>query len=308
MEALLWSLLGERAVDVLAQCVFSNVWANDIANELKIPNTRLIKAYFPEMSDVSLVNFDKDVVFCLSSTTSGTVFPDLNWIPDNRRGLTICDVTSAAFTMEIDWTKLDAAAFSWQKGLGGEAGFGSIALSPRAVARLESYKPDRPMPRIFRIANDKKVNFDLFKGYTINTPSMICLEDIYNILTLADNSGGMKGLTKAVERNYNIVEKWISQQNTFRFLADEKYRAHHIACLDISLDRYQSMSDENKWDFLKKIVTFCEKEEAGFDFLGHALTKPHLRIWTGPTVDGGDLEKFLKWLSFACDKVAEECF
>jgi phosphoserine aminotransferase len=308
METLLWSLLGNRGVDVITHCIFSNHWLKDIVDELKITDTRAINEAFPKMSDVSQVDFNRDVVFCLSSTTSGISFPDVDWIPYDRKGLTICDAASAVFTMDFDWTKLDAVAFSWQKGLGGEAGIGSIVLSPRAISRLESHEPDRPIPRIFRIARTKKVNFDLFEGYTINTPSMICLEDFHDNLIWADNQGGLKALIQKVEQNYNVVEKWIAGQKIFRFLVDEKYRAHHIICLDIADDAYQSMSEENKWNYLKKIVAICEKESAGFDFLGHIYTKPHLRIWAGPTIDSQDLKKLLPWIEFAHDKVAAECF
>jgi phosphoserine aminotransferase len=254
------------------------------------------------------VNFDRDVVFCISSTTSGVSFRDLNWIPDNRKGLTVCDAASAVFTMDFDWTKLDAVAFSWQKGVGGEAGQGSIVLSPRAISRLESYEPDRPIPRIFRLAKAKKVNFGLFNGYTINTPSMISLEDFHDNLIWAANQGGLEALVRRVEQNYNVLKEWIDGQKKFRFLVDEKHRAHHIVCLDITCDAYQSMSDEDRWNCLKKIVAICEKEGAGLDFLGHILTSPHLRIWAGPTIDSQDLKKLLPWIEFAYDKVAAECF
>ncbi|MDR0677821.1 MAG: phosphoserine transaminase [Holosporaceae bacterium] len=302
METLMWSLLGIRGVDVLVHCIFSNHWANDISNELRIDDFRAIQAKFPKISDVSQVNFDRDLVFCLSSTTSGVAFNDLNWIPNDRRGLVICDAASAVFNMDFDWNKLDAVSFSWQKGIGGEAGLGSIVLSPRAISRLESYKPNRPIPRIFRIANDRKVNFDLFKGCTINTPSMICIEDFYNNLLWANELGGLDGLTSKVEQNYAVVKKWINEQSDFAFLVDEKYRTHHIACLDIISSSYQTMSEEQRWLFLKKIVSICEKEEVGFDFLGHILAKPHLRIWAGPTIDASDLEKFFPWLEFAYKK------
>ncbi|MDR0678358.1 MAG: hypothetical protein LBF44_02365 [Holosporaceae bacterium] len=308
MEALLWSLLGNLGIDVIAHCVFSYHWLNDIVNELKITDTRTISEVFPKISDVSQVNFDRDVVFCISSTTSGVSFRDLNWIPDNRKGLTICDAASAIFTMDFDWTKLDAVAFSWQKGIGGEAGQGSIVLSPRAISRLESYEPSRPIPRIFRIARAKKVNFNLFKGYTINTPSMICLEDFHDNLIWADNQGGLEALVRKVEQNYSVLKEWVDGQENFCFLVGEKYRAHHIVCLDITCSVYQSMSDEGKWNCLKKIVAICEKENVGFDFLGHIFTKPHLRIWAGPTIDHQDLKKLLPWIEFAYDKVAAECF
>lgn len=308
METLLWSLIGCNGVDVLAHCVFSNHWAHDVVDELKVSDVRMITADFPQMADVSQVNFDRDLVFCLSSTTSGVAFHDTNWIPDERTGVTICDAASAAFVMDIDWKKLDAVAFSWQKGLGGEAGFGTIVLSPRAATRLESYKPDRGIPRIFRIASDRKVNEALFNGFTINTPSMICLEEFFENLQWADQNGGISFLTEKVERNYEVVRKWISAQESFTFLVDEKFRAHHIACFDISSQKYRLMSDEDKWVFLRKIVELCEKENVGYDFLGHTWTKPHLRIWCGPTVDAENLEKFLPWLEYAYSKVTECSF
>ncbi|MDR0580977.1 MAG: hypothetical protein LBG04_02585 [Holosporaceae bacterium] len=308
METLLWSLLGERGVDVLACCVFSNCWAHDIIAEMKIPNVRLLKEDFPRLADVTQINFARDLVFCLSATTSGAAYSNVDWISANREGLVVCDAASAVFTMDFDWNKLDAVAFSWQKGLGGESGFGTIVLGPRAISRLESYKPERAIPRIFRISTDKKVNFNLFNGYTINTPSALCLEDFRNSLLWADNLGGIPALTRRVEQNYNVVLQWIAQQKIFSFLVEEKYRARHIACLDIISDEYQSQSEENRWIFLKKIVAICEKENVGFDFLGHALTKPHLRIWMGPTIDFQDLERFLPWLEIAYTKMVEECF
>jgi phosphoserine aminotransferase len=305
MEALLWSLLGERGVDVLANCIFSNHWANDVLNELKIPDTHLIKEDFPRLPDVSGVNFARDVVFCLSSTTSGASFHNLNWIPQGRGGLVVCDAASAVFAMDFDWSKLDAVAFSWQKGLGGEAGFGTIVLGPRAIERLRIHKPIWPIPRIFRIAENKNVLFDLFNdGKPINTPSMICLEDFYNNLLWAKSIGGLNGLMKKVESNYAFIKEWIDRHELFDFLVDEQYRAQHITCLDILDSKYQRLSKVNKWKFLKKIVNKCEIEETGFDFLGHILTEPHLRIWTGPTIEVSDLERFLPWMELAYHAVA----
>jgi phosphoserine aminotransferase len=303
VETLTWSLLGERGVDVLACCLFSNYWAHDIVDELKISDVNVIKEDFPKAKVSERINFDRDFVFCMTSTTSGASFHDTNWIPNDRKGLVICDATSAIFSIDFDWRKLDAVAFSWQKGIGAEAGLGTIVLSPRAIARLESYTPDRPIPKIFRIAHDKKINFDFFNGYTLNTPSMICLEEFYHNLLWADQLGGIKALSQKVERNYEIVKNWLAQQNTFCFLVDEKYRARHIACLDITSEMYQTKSTEDKWIFLKKIVNLCEKENVGFDFLGHILTVPHLRIWMGPTIESQDLKKFLPWLQFAYDEV-----
>lgn len=305
METLLWSLIGCNGVDILSHCVFSNHWARDVINELKASDVRVFSADFPKMADVSNIDFDRDVVFCLSSTTSGVAFHNTDWIPEKRKGLVICDAASAAFVMDIDWKKLDAVAFSWQKGLGGEAGFGTIVLSPQAIDRLENYKPDRAIPRIFRIADNKKVNKAMFEGFTINTPSMICMEDFYENLKWADKNGGLKFLTDKVAQNYGVICKWISNQNYFKFLVEERYRAHHIACFDLCSSNYQKMSEEDKWSFLKKIVKVCEAENVGHDFLGHTWTKPHLRIWCGPTIDAKNLEKFLPWLEYAYLKVLE---
>lgn len=307
METLLWSLLGFNGIDVIAHCVFSNHWADDIINELRLNDVRLFKENFPRMADVQKVDFNRDVVFCWSSTTSGTSFKNAEWIPSNRKGLTICDAASAVFCCEIDWTKLDATAFSWQKGLGGEAGFGTIVLSPKAIARLEEHKPTWPIPRIFRLAKDKKVNFNIFNGHTINTPSMICVEDFCDNLKWASDIGGIKSLVEKVESNYSVVKQWINEQSVFRFLVEEKYRAHHIACLDINSKKYEELQTSDKWAFLKRIVEICEQEKVGFDFLGHILTEPHLRIWIGPTIDADDLKRFLPWIEYAYNRLKTNC-
>lgn len=303
METLLWSLLGAIPVTVLAQCVFSNHWANDVVDQLKLPNTNIISAEFPHIADVTKVDFNSDVVFCMTSTTSGVSFQNTNWIDDNRKGLTICDAASAVFCMHLDWQKLDATAFSWQKGIGGEAGLGTIVLSPRAIQRLETYEPQWPIPRVFRIAQKKKVNFAVFNGNTINTPSMMCIEDFHNNLTWAQKQGGLALLCSKIKANYDVVAKWISNNTTFEFLVDESCRARHIICLDIKNEKYQSLSEEAKWVFLKQIVLICEEEQVGVDFLGHMLVKPNLRIWIGPTIENDDLQKFLPWLTYAYEKV-----
>ena len=303
METLLWSLLGARGIDVLNQCIFSNHWANDIVNELKIADVKQIKADFPLVADVTQVDFRRDVVFCWSSTTSGVCYPNQDWIKSDRKGLTICDATSAAFIVKFDWSKFDAMAFSWQKGLGGEAGFGMIVLSPRAIERLENYKPSWPVPRIFRIAQDKRVNFKIFEGHTINTPSMICIEDFCNCLKWAEGIGGIDALVQRVSENYATAEKWISGQKIFKFLVDKKCRAPHIICLDLVSEKYQTLSEVQKWEFLKNIVKICAKEKIGNDILGHVLTKPHIRVWAGPTIESADLENLLIKLTV----VVENC-
>jgi phosphoserine aminotransferase len=294
METLLWSLLGARGIDIVSHCVFSRHWENDIVNELQLNDVRVFRAEFPNMADTQDVHFNRDVVFCWTSTTSGVSFKNANWIKADRTGLTICDAASAMFVFNMDWHKLDATAFSWQKGLGGEAGFGMVVLSPRAIERLESHKPSWPMPRIFRLATNKKVNFDVFKGYTINTPSMICLEDFKNALIWAKKIGGLNALMQRVQDNYQAVNEWLSKSIDIKFLVKEKYRAHHIACFDIISEKYQQLSEKDKWTFLKQIVQLCEEEQRGFDFLGHILTKPHLRVWCGPTIETNLLKNFLQ--------------
>jgi phosphoserine aminotransferase len=300
LETLLWSLLGVNGVDIISHCVFSRHWENDIVNELKLQDVRVFRGDFPAMADTKDVDFDRDVVFCWTSTTSGVSFRNADWIAADRKGLTICDAASGVFIFDFDWSKLDATAFSWQKGLGGEAGFGIIVLSPKAIARLETHKPSWPMPRIFRIANDKKVNWDIFKGRTINTLSMLCIEDFLNALQWVEKIGGSTALLQRVENNYAVICNWISRSNCFKFLTDEKYRAHHIACLDIIAAKYQKLSEADKWSFLKKIVQVCEQKKIGFDFLGHISTKPHLRIWCGPTIETSMLENFLPNLEDVC--------
>jgi phosphoserine aminotransferase len=302
METLLWSLLGARGIEVVAQCIFSHLWARDIVNELKLKDVRVFDANFPNAASIDALDFDRDVVFCWTSTTSGITFRNADWIKPDRKGLTICDAASAAFVFDFNWEKLDATAFSWQKGLGGEAGFGTIVLGPRAIERLKTHVPSWPMPRIFKLAENGQVNFDIFDGKTINTPSMLCLEDFYNILSWAKKIGGIHSLMRKVADNYYVVERWISQQSVFKFLAEEKYRAHHIACLDIVDDRYVDFSKEKKWDFLGKILEICKHEGVGVDFLGHAGTEPHIRIWIGPTIEASDIKKFLPWLEYAYNK------
>lgn len=308
MEALLWTLLGERGVDTFASCNFGKVWTNDIQNELCLKDVRVFTNNFPNLCDTKEVDSDRDLVFCWTSTTSGASFYKADWIKDNRTGLTICDATSAAFACYLPWSKLDATAFSWQKAIGGEAGLGTIVLSPRAIKRLESYKPSWPVPRIFRIASNKKVNFDLFKGYLINTPSMLCIEDFYEAMVWAENLGGLNALIQRIEENYAFVKQWISQQTLFKFLVKESDRAHHIACFDISDQRYQNLSTSDKWDFLKRIVAICEKENTGHDFLGHISTEPHLRVWTGPTIEVDDIKAFLPHMETACKRVLSDTF
>ena len=297
MELLLWNLLGFRPVTVLEHCVFGYHWAHDIINELKIPDVNVIKAHFPKVSDVSKIDFSHDLVFCLSSTTSGTAFRNLSWIPSVRDGLVISDTASGVFTMNCEWSKLDAAAFSWQKGLGSEAGLGTIILSPKARRRLEEFSPNRPMPRLFRIAENGNINSMLFQGYVINTVSLLCVQEFFENLLWADEAGGMPFLIKKTEKNYNIVADWLPRQNIFKFLVDdEEHRGHHIICLDIIEENYQKLDVDEKWNFLRQLAKRAAEKKYGYDFLGHTAVPPHIRIWSGPTVEAAELENFLPGL------------
>ena len=306
METLLWNLLGERGVDTFSSCNFGKAWTHDVVDELCIKDVRVFTNSFPNLCDTRDVDFNRDLVFCWTSTTSGASFHNADWIKSDRDGLTICDATSAVFCCDIDWTKLDATAFSWQKGIGGEAGLGTIVLSPRAIARLESYQPSWAIPRIFKVASNKKVNFDIFKGCTINTPSMLCIEDFYEALIWTESIGGLQALLKKVEDNYHCVQEWISNQNLFSFLVRESDRAHHIACFDVTDVRYKTLSVSEKWSFLKKVVAICDKDGTGHDFLGHIATEPHLRMWIGPTIDVEDIVHFLPCMEQACKKVLDD--
>jgi phosphoserine aminotransferase len=306
VETLLWSLLGVNGVDIFSQCVFSKHWEYDIVNELRLKDVRVFRADFPQMADTKNVNFDRDVVFCWTSTTSGATYRDANWIPSDRSGLTICDATSAVFVFDLDWSKLDATAFSWQKGAGGEAGIGVIVLGPRAIARLESHQPQWPIPKIFRIAQNKIVNFDVFNGYVINTPSMLAIEDFRNILQWVQRMGGMPFLQQRVKSNYAVAVQFMAQSSVFKFFMNEQYRAHHIACLDINNEKYQCLTETEKWEFLKKLVQCSEEKRYGVDFLGHIQTKPHLRIWMGPTIESKNLLSFLEGIETICCQLLDE--
>ncbi len=303
VETLLWNLLGARPIDIVEHCTFSSRWANDIKNELRLPHVNCFRADFPNVADLTQLDFSHDIVFCLSSTTAGLAFNSLDWISDSREGLIICDATSAVFSMKIEWEKLDAVAFSWQKGIGGEAGLASVVLSPNAVKRLEEFSPTHAIPRIFNLKTQGKLNRALFEGATINTPSLLCLEDHYNTLLWADSIGGLPALLQRVQDNYSAVKRFISSQQIFGFLVGEKYRAHHIACFDIGTEYYRGLSCSERWHFLDELERYCEERHIGCDFVGHRETEPHLRLWCGPTIETNQLEAFLAKLPNAYSAV-----
>ncbi len=304
VEMALWSLLGPRPVDLFAWESFSEDWVTDTVKQLKIAETRVFKAPYGSLPDMTQYNPAHDAVFVWNGTTSGVKLASGDWISDSRTGLTICDATSAAFAMELPWDKLDVVTFSWQKVLGGEAAHGMLILSPRAVARLESYSPPWPMPKIFRMTKGGKIVEGIFEGETINTPSMVAVEDYLDALTWAESVGGLKGLIQRSNANLQVLEKWVAGSNWAGFLADDKsIRSNTSVCIKITDPWFESLSDEAKADTAKKIATLLDKEGVALDIAGYRAAPAGLRIWCGATVEQSDLEALTPWLDWAWAQV-----
>ena len=304
VEMALWSLLGARPVDLFAWESFSEDWVTDTVKQLKIKDARTFKAPYGELPDMTQYNPAHDAVFVWNGTTSGVKLANGDWIADNREGLTICDATSAAFAMELPWDKLDVVTFSWQKVLGGEAAHGMLILSPRAVARLESHTPAWPMPKIFRMTKGGKIVDGIFEGETINTPSMVAVEDYLDALSWAESLGGLKGLVQRSNANLGVLEKWVAGSTWAGFLAQDKaIRSNTSVCIKITDPWFESLSDEAKADAAKKIATLLDKEGVELDIAGYRAAPPGLRIWCGATVDQADLEALTPWLDWAWAQV-----
>jgi phosphoserine aminotransferase len=290
VEMAMWSLLGERGVDMLAWESFGEGWVSDVVKQLKLKDARKLIAPYGELPDLASVNFDNDVVFTWNGTTSGVRVADASWIPDGRKGLTICDATSAAFAQSLDFAKLDVVTFSWQKVLGGEGAHGVLILSPRAVQRLETYAPSWPMPKIFRMTSGGKLIAGIFEGETINTPSMMCVEDYIVALNWAKSVGGLKGLIKRADANAAVVQKWIDSRDFASNLAKvPATRSNTSVCLTLNADEAVP----------KKMVKLLEAEKAAFDIGSYRDAPPGLRIWCGATVETSDLESLMPWLDWA---------
>jgi phosphoserine aminotransferase len=303
VEMAMWSLLGERPVDVLAWESFGQEWVTDATKQLPI-EARVLSAPYGELPDLSQVDFAHDVVFPWNGTTSGVRVPNGEWIPADRRGLVLCDATSAVFAMELPWPKLDVATWSWQKVLGGEAAHGMLALSPRAVARLESYRPAWPLPKIFRLTKKGKLDASIFEGSTINTPSMLCVEDALDGLAWAESVGGLPGLVKRSESNLAVVAEWVARTSWVDFLArDPATRSCTSMCLTLVDPWFRAQDDEARADVVKTIVGRLEKEGVAYDVAGYREAPPGLRIWGGATVEREDLEALLPWLDWAWNEV-----
>jgi phosphoserine aminotransferase len=306
VEMALWSLLGARPVTMLAWESFGEGWVTDVQKELKLKDVTLLKAGYGELPDLKRVDWSTDVVFTWNGTTSGVRVPNGEWIAADRQGLAICDATSAAFAQPLDWLKLDVATFSWQKVLGGEAAHGMLVLSPRAVARLESYKPAWPLPKIFRLAKGGKLNEGIFEGETVNTPSMLCVEDYLDALQWAKSIGGLKALMARADANAKAVATWVARTSWVDFLArDPAIRSNTSVCLKVIDPVVTALSVDAQSAFAKALAGAVEKEGAGYDIAHYRDAPPGLRIWCGASVEASDVEILTQWLDWAFAKTRD---
>ncbi|SOC21321.1 phosphoserine transaminase [Stappia indica] len=303
VEMAMWSLLGPRGVDLLAWESFGSGWVSDAVKQLRLADTRVIEAPYGELPDLSTVDFSHDVVFTWNGTTSGVRVPNADWIPADREGLTICDATSAAFAQPLDFAKLDVVTFSWQKALGGEAAHGMLILSPRAVERLESYTPAWPMPKIFRMTKGGKLIEGIFKGETINTPSMLCVEDYIDALKWAKEIGGLKALLARADGNAGAIADWVARTDWVDFLAsDPAIRSNTSVCLRIVDPRVTALDAELQAAFAKAMATALDTAGVAYDIGAYRDAPSGFRIWCGATVEQSDVEALLPWLDWAFER------
>lgn len=306
VEMALWSLLGERGVDVLAWESFGSGWVSDIKNQLRLTDLNVLTADYGALPDLAPVNWENDVVFTWNGTTSGVRVPNGDWIDDNRAGLSICDATSAAFAMDLPWEKLDVVTYSWQKVLGGEGQHGILILSPRAVERLTSYTPSRPLPKIFRMTKGSKLIEGIFVGETINTPSMLCVEDALDALHWAQQQGGLSGLVGRSQANLSEIERWVSSTPWVDFLADDAtIRSNTSVCLKIVDPWFAAQNNETQARIAKSIASLLDQEAAAYDIGGYRDAPPGLRIWAGATVEQSDLKALFPWLDWAWSEIKQ---
>ncbi len=306
VEIALWSMLGARGVDLLAWEAFGLTWVGDVTGELGLDDVRTFRADYGDLPDLAQVSFDRDVVFVWNGTTSGVRVPDGDWIAPDREGLTICDATSAAFAMALPWDKLDVATFSWQKVLGGEAQHGMIVLSPRAVERLESYTPPWPLPKLFRLTAKGRLDEGIFRGQTINTPSMLCVEDVLDALAWAASLGGLEALIAHVEANLAAVAAWVAESDWAGFLAAApETRSPTSICLKIVDPWFGALAPARQAALAKGIATLLAEERVAYDIESYRDAPTGLRLWGGATVSGADIEALLPWLDWAYAKSKE---
>ena len=307
VEMAMWSLLGARGVDMLVWESFGEDWVTDAVKELKLADTRTIKAGYGQIPDLSKVRADADVVFTWNGTTSGARVANADWIAADRTGLTICDATSAAFAQKLEWDKLDVVTFSWQKVLGGEGAHGMLILGPRAVERLESYTPVWPMPKLFRMVKKGKLDLELFQGATINTPSLLATEDYLDALNWAKGLGGLSALQARADANLAVMAAWVERTPWIAFLCDEPaHRSNTSVTFRFTDPRIAGMSEDAQQEFVKRFTGLLEKEGVAFDIAGYRSAPPGLRIWCGATVEQADLLALTPWLDWAFATLAAE--
>jgi phosphoserine aminotransferase len=304
IEAAMWSLLGARGVEVLAWENFGNDWVKDIKDQLKPENLTIHKVDYGKLPDLKKLNFDNDIVFNWNGTTSGVCVPNADWISKDRKGLTICDATSAVFAMDMDWSKLDVVTWSWQKVLGGEAAHGMIAMSPNAIQRLSEYQPNWPIPKIFRLANNKKVIEGIFKGETINTPSMLCVEDAIDALNWIKSIGGFSGSIQKSQKNLEVVKQWVQSKDWIDFLAEDPQTISSTSiCLKITADWFLKLSEDDQQAKIKEINSMLDKEGVAYDINAYRTAPAGFRIWGGATVEASDIETLLPWIEWGYQSI-----
>jgi phosphoserine aminotransferase len=307
VEMVLWSVLGARGVDVLTWESFGEGWANDVIKQLKLADARTLNAPYGQLPDLQLVDWGRDVVFTWNGTTSGVRVPHADWIRDDREGLAICDATSAVFAMDLPWNKLDVVTWSWQKVMGGEAAHGMLVLSPRAVARLTSYTPPWPLPKVFRMTSGGKLSEGIFKGETINTPSMLAVEDAIDGLRWGESVGGLQGLIARSNANLAAIEKFVAARPWADFLAaTPSIRSNTSVCLSIVAPWFAQLDAAQQAAAAKKMADLLETEKAGYDLGSYRDAPPGLRIWCGATVETSDVEALLPWLDWAYAEIERE--
>ena len=307
VEAAMWSMLGARPVQIVAFESFGKDWVTDVTKQLKLKDVEVLDAPYGQLPDLTKVRKDADLVFTWNGTTSGVRVANADFIAADREGVTICDATSAVFAMDVDWSKLDVVTFSWQKVMGGEAAHGMLVLSPRAVARLESYVPAWPMPKIFRMTKGGKVSLDIFEGATINTPSMLCVEDYLDALKWGASVGGLNGLVARSNANLKALAEWVAKTPWVEFLAEnDAIRSNTSVCLKVVDKRVTSLPAEGQADFAKKLSSLLEKEGVALDAGAYRDAPPGLRLWCGATVDASDVEALTPWMDWAFETLASE--
>lgn len=303
-EMAMWSMLGQRGVDAFGWETFGKGWLTDAAKHLKLEDLRLFEAPYGELPDLSQADMNRDIIFTWNGTTAGVCVPNGDWIAADREGLTMCDATSAVFAYEMPWDKLDVTTWSWQKVLGGEAAHGMLVLSPRAVERLESYTPDRPLPKIFRMTKNGKLNAGIFEGSTINTPSMLAVEDCWDALNWVESIGGCTEMQARCQRNFDAIARWVETSDWAGFQAKSaESRSITSVCISIKDPWFTNQSTDAQWDIVKTLCNAVEEAGAGYDFKNHRDAPPGLRIWCGATVETSDVEALLPWIDWAYAQV-----